>query len=143
MLDRRALLSVGINAAPLASLRTGVARYIAGLLSGLAQVEEADLRWRALFAPPAVTLRRERLAEKAIRAARSVARRLPGSYFLAQALRGAALDRESRRGMSLYHETNNVAPPFGGTQSGTWFARGGMDFRYAKIALRSSSFMFT
>jgi len=114
VLDRRGLLSVGINAAPLASLRTGVARYIAGLLSGLAQVEEADLRWCALFAPPAVTRRRERLAEKAIRAARSVARRLPGSYFLAQALRGAALVRETRRGLSLYHETNNVAPPFGG-----------------------------
>ena len=108
------MLSVGINAAPLATLRTGVARYIAGLLSGLEQVDEPDLRWRALFAPAAAVRHRHRLATQLIRAARSVARRLPASYLLAQTLRAAALARERHRGLSLYHETNNVAPPFGG-----------------------------
>jgi len=105
---------VGINASPLAAVRTGVARYIAGLLSGLEQVEEPDVRWRPLFRPAAAVRQRDRLAAQLIRAARSVARKLPASYLLAQALRGASLARERRGGLSLYHETNNVAPPFAG-----------------------------
>jgi glycosyltransferase involved in cell wall biosynthesis len=94
------LLDVGINAAPLAAVRTGVGRYIAGLLEALAAAKPADLRARPLFLPraPARTLR-------------GLIKRLPFAYPLADAARAAVLRRERP---SVYHETNHAAPPFRG-----------------------------
>ena len=43
---------------------------------------------------------------------RSIVKRLPGSYDLARAVRGAAL--AARSDLSLYHETNHAAPRFRG-----------------------------
>src|SRR5438270_610931 len=94
------LLDVAINAAPLAAVRTGVGRYIAGLLDALADAKPADLRARPLFLPraPARTLR-------------GLIKRLPFAYPLADAARAAVLRRERP---SVYHETNHAAPPFRG-----------------------------
>jgi len=95
------LLDVGINAAPLAAARTGVGRYIAGLLDALAPI--GGLRARALFAPG-----------PASRGIRDIVKQLPGAYFLAEAARSLALERERLRGLTVYHETNHAAPPFRG-----------------------------
>src|SRR4051812_4195292 len=43
------LIDVGINAAPLAAARTGVGRYIAGLLDALESHPQDGLRTRPLF----------------------------------------------------------------------------------------------
>jgi glycosyltransferase involved in cell wall biosynthesis len=108
------LLSVGINASPLAAPRTGVGRYIAGLLDALEQVPEPGVRCRALFAPSAAIRHPSSLASRAFGAARSAAKLLPGSYAFADVARAAALAAEHRRGLSVYHETNHAAPPFRG-----------------------------
>jgi len=94
------LLEVGINAAPLAAERTGVGRYIAGLLDALAAMKPDGVRARPLFLPGAPT-----------RGLRTVLKRLPFAYSLADAARAAVLWRERP---TVYHETNHVAPRFRG-----------------------------
>jgi alpha-1,3-rhamnosyl/mannosyltransferase len=94
------LLDVGINAAPLAAARTGVGRYIAGLLDALATGKSDGVQARPLFLPGAPERR-----------LRTLIKRLPFAYFLADAGRAAVLWRERP---SVYHETNHAAPPFRG-----------------------------
>src|SRR5207244_1441405 len=94
------VLEVGINAAPLAAERTGVGRYIAGLLDSLAAMKPDGVRARPLFLPGAPT-----------RGLRRVLKRLPFAYSLADAGRAAVLWRERP---SVYHETNHAAPYFRG-----------------------------
>ena len=96
-------IDVGINAAPLAAARTGVGRYIAGLLDALAALRPEGLRARPLFLPGAPA-----------RGLRAVFKRLPGAYALAEAGRAVLLERERRRGLTVYHETNHAAPRFRG-----------------------------
>ena len=91
---------MGINAAPLAAARTGVGRYIAGLLDALAAAKPDGVRARPLFLPGAPA-----------RGIRGLVKRLPFAYPLADAARAAALLRERP---SVYHETNHVAPAFAG-----------------------------
>ncbi|MFN2549779.1 MAG: glycosyltransferase, partial [Myxococcales bacterium] len=97
------MIDVGINAAPLAAARTGVGRYIAGLLDALAALHPADVATRPLFAPGAPS-----------RSLRPLVKRLPFAYALAEAGRAAVLERERRRGLTVYHETNHAAPRFRG-----------------------------
>jgi glycosyltransferase involved in cell wall biosynthesis len=97
------LIDVGINAAPLAAARTGVGRYIAGLLDALAAHRPYGVRPRPLFLPGVPS-----------RGLRALVKRLPCGYALAEAVRGAALERERRSGLTVYHETNHAAPPFNG-----------------------------
>ena len=97
------MLDVGINAAPLAAQRTGVGRYIAGLLDALEALRPQGLRARPLFLPGA--------AERGLR---GVVKRLPFAYTLAEASRAVVLERERQRGLSVYHETNHAAPMFRG-----------------------------
>jgi alpha-1,3-rhamnosyl/mannosyltransferase len=94
------LLEVGINAAPLAARRTGVGRYIAGLLQALAKAPLDGVRARPLFMPGAPA-----------RKLRGLLKRLPFAYPLAEAARAAVLLRERP---TVYHETNHAAPPFRG-----------------------------
>jgi glycosyltransferase involved in cell wall biosynthesis len=94
------LLDVGINAAPLAAARTGVGRYIAGLLDALAAAKPDGVRARPLFLPGAPARR-----------LRTLFKRLPFAYSLADAGRAAVLWRERP---TVYHETNHAAPPFRG-----------------------------
>jgi len=108
------LLSVGINASPLAAPRTGVGRYIAGLLGALEQAADPGVRCRALFAPGAAIRSPTGLAARAFALARGALKRLPAAYALADAARAAALAAERRRGLTVYHETNHAAPPFSG-----------------------------
>ncbi|HZX95675.1 MAG TPA: glycosyltransferase family 1 protein [Myxococcales bacterium] len=89
---------MGINAAPLAAARTGVGRYIAGLLDALGAV--GGVRARPLFLPG-----------PAARGLRGAVKRLPFAYALAEAARAAALLRERP---TVYHETNHAAPFFRG-----------------------------
>jgi glycosyltransferase involved in cell wall biosynthesis len=93
------LIDVGINAAPLAAVRTGVGRYIESLLEALRFVP--SVRARPLFVPGA--------AAKGLRA---LLKRVPGAYALAERRRGKLLEREP--GLAVYHETNHAAPPFRG-----------------------------
>src|SRR5438552_6488985 len=95
------LLDGGINAAPLSAQRTGVGRYIAGLLDALAPIE--GLRARPLFAPGPASA-----------GMRDIVKRLPGAYVLVEAARALALESERLRGLTVYHETNHAAPPFRG-----------------------------
>ena len=97
------MIDVGINAAPLSAARTGVGRYIAGLLDALAALRPEGLRARPLFLPGAPA-----------RGLRAVVKRLPGAYALAEAARAVLLDRARRRGLTVYHETNHAAPAFRG-----------------------------
>ncbi len=78
-------------------------RYIAGLLDALAALAPDGVRAHPLFAGPS--------GSAGLRAA---VKRLPGAYALAEAGRAVLLERERRRGMSVYHETNHAAPPFRG-----------------------------
>ena len=94
------LLDVAINAAPLAAARTGVGRYIAGLLDALAAAPPDGIRARPIFLPGPAT-----------RAARGLLKRLPFAYPLADARRAAILRRERP---TVYHETNHAAPAFRG-----------------------------
>lgn len=94
------MLSVGINAAPLAAARTGVGRYIAGLLTALRRTAPADVRCLPLFEPGA-----------AARGLRGLVKRLPGAYLLAEAVRAETLRRAD---VTVYHETNHAAPRFDG-----------------------------
>jgi glycosyltransferase involved in cell wall biosynthesis len=94
------LLDVGINAAPLAAARTGVGRYIAGLLDALEAAKPDGVRARPLFLPGAPA-----------RGLRKLVKRLPFAYPLADAARAAILLRERP---TVYHETNHAAPPFRG-----------------------------
>jgi glycosyltransferase involved in cell wall biosynthesis len=105
------LLSVGINAAPLVAPRTGVGRYIAGLLAALDAHPAPGLRCVPLFAPRAA-LAEGTAVPRVASLVRSIVKRLPGSYDLARAVRGAAL--LARPDLSLYHETNHAAPRFRG-----------------------------
>jgi glycosyltransferase involved in cell wall biosynthesis len=93
------LIEVGINAAPLAAVRTGVGRYIEGLLGALPDLP--DIRARPLFLPGSPTP-----------GLRAVVKRLPFAYALLERRRAALLQKE--RGLTLYHETNHAAPPFDG-----------------------------
>jgi glycosyltransferase involved in cell wall biosynthesis len=94
------LLDVGINAAPLAAARTGVGRYISALLDALAAANPDGVRARPLFLPGAPARR-----------LRTIFKRLPFAYALAEAGRAAVLWRERP---TVYHETNHAAPPFRG-----------------------------
>jgi len=94
------LLDVAINAAPLAAARTGVGRYIAGLLDALAAARPDGIRTRPIFLPG-----------PAARQVRGLVRRLPFAYPLADARRAAILRRERP---TVYHETNHAAPAFAG-----------------------------
>jgi glycosyltransferase involved in cell wall biosynthesis len=93
------LIDVGINAAPLAAVRTGVGRYIESLLEALREIP--DIRARPLF-----------VAGPAGKGLRALLKRLPGAYALAELRREKLLQREP--GLSLYHETNHAAPAFSG-----------------------------
>ena len=97
------LIDVGINAAPLAAARTGVGRYIAGLLDALAALRPEGVSARPLFSPGAPA-----------RGLRPLVKRLPFAYDLADAARAVVLERERRRGLTVYHETNHAAPLFRG-----------------------------
>ena len=108
------MLSVGINASPLAAPRTGVGRYITGLLGALERNPDPEVRCRALFAPGAAIRSPTGIAARAFAAVRAAAKRLPAAYALADAARAAVLVSEQRRGLTLYHETNHAAPPFSG-----------------------------
>jgi glycosyltransferase involved in cell wall biosynthesis len=94
------LVEVGINAAPLGAERSGVGRYIAGLLDALAAMKPDGVRARPLFLPGAST-----------RGLRTFVKRLPFAYSLADAVRAAVLWRERP---TVYHETNHAAPLFRG-----------------------------
>jgi glycosyltransferase involved in cell wall biosynthesis len=94
------LLDVAINAAPLAGPRTGVGRYISGLLDALAAARPEGICARPIFLPG-----------PAARRARGLIKRLPFAYALADAARAAVLWRERP---TLYHETNHAAPAFRG-----------------------------
>jgi glycosyltransferase involved in cell wall biosynthesis len=94
------LLDVAINAAPLAAVRTGVGRYIAGLLDALAAARPDGVRARPIFLPGPLAA-----------GVRGLVRRLPFAYQLADARRAAVLWRERP---TVYHETNHVAPAFRG-----------------------------
>jgi alpha-1,3-rhamnosyl/mannosyltransferase len=94
------LLEVGINAAPLAAPRTGVGRYIAGLLDALETLRPEGVRARPLFVPG-----------PAQRGLRNAIKKLPFAYGMAEAQRAAVLLRERP---SVYHETNHAAPIFRG-----------------------------
>ena len=94
------MLDVGINAAPLAAARTGVGRYISGLLDALTALRPDGIRARALFAP-----------RDATRRVRGLVKRLPYAYDLADLSRAALLLRERP---DVFHETNHAAPPFRG-----------------------------
>lgn len=91
---------MAINAAPLAAARTGVGRYISGLLDALAAAKPDGVRARPIFLPG-----------PAARGARRLVKRLPFAYALADAGRAAVLWRERP---TVYHETNHAAPPFRG-----------------------------
>jgi O-antigen biosynthesis alpha-1,3-rhamnosyltransferase len=93
------LIDVGINAAPLAAVRTGVGRYIENLLEALRAVP--GIRARPLFVPGPTA-----------RGLRALLKRVPGAYALAERRRAKLLEQEP--GLSLYHETNHAAPPFRG-----------------------------
>src|SRR5437763_872450 len=80
--------------------RTGVRRYIAGLLDALAALRPEVVRARPLFAPG-----------RASTTLRGAVKRLPFAYALADAARAAVLWRERP---SVYHETNHAAPYFRG-----------------------------
>ena len=108
------MLSVGINASPLAAPRTGVGRYIAGLLGAIERAPDPDVKCRALFAPGAAIRTPTGMAARAFAFARSAMKRLPAAYALADAARAAVLVSEQRRGLTVYHETNHAAPPFDG-----------------------------
>jgi len=108
------LPTVGINAAPLLAPRTGVGRYIAGLLAGLARLSAPGFRFLPLFAGEAA------LAAAAggpaartgpLHIARRIFRGLPGGYALADAARAATL---LALRPTVYHETNYAAPRFWG-----------------------------
>jgi glycosyltransferase involved in cell wall biosynthesis len=93
------LIDVGVNAAPLAAIRTGVGRYIESLLEALRAVP--SVRVRPLFVPG-----------PAAKGLRALLKRVPGAYALAERRRGKLLEREP--GLAVYHETNHAAPPFRG-----------------------------
>src|SRR5256885_4328233 len=114
VVDPPPLLSVGINAAPLLAPRTGVGRYIAGLLQSLDAHPAPDLRCIPLFAPRAAAgdAGGPPPLVRAASLVRALVKRLPASYDLAQAARAASL--AARRDLSLYHETNHAAPRFRG-----------------------------
>jgi alpha-1,3-rhamnosyl/mannosyltransferase len=95
----------------LAAPRTGVGRYIAGLLAALERAAPPDARCVPLFAPRAVLERPGGAMSRAFALARTLARLLPAPYELAQAARAAAL---AARPPTVYHETNHAAPPFAG-----------------------------
>jgi glycosyltransferase involved in cell wall biosynthesis len=80
-------------------VRTGVGRYIESLLEALRDVP--GIRARPLFVPG-----------PAAKGLRSLLKRLPFAYSLAERRRGQLLSREP--GLSLYHETNHAAPAFRG-----------------------------
>lgn len=108
------MLSVGINASPLAAPRTGVGRYISGLLAAFEQVPDPGVRVRPLFAPAKAIRSPRGFTARAFATLRAVAKRLPAAYELADTARAAVLAAEQRRGLTLYHETNHAAPPFRG-----------------------------
>ena len=118
------MISVGINAAPLLAPRTGVGRYIAGLLAGLSRLSRppgGPWRFQPLFATEAALAAAASLHPtpapgwSPLDTVRRLGKLLPGGYALADAARAfalAALHREGR--LSVYHETNHAAPPFAG-----------------------------
>ena len=108
------MLSVGVNASPLAAPRTGVGRYISGLLAAFQQAPDPGVRIRPLFAPAAAIRYPRGFTARAFATIRAAAKRLPAAYALADSARAAALVAEQRRGLSVYHETNHAAPPFKG-----------------------------
>jgi alpha-1,3-rhamnosyl/mannosyltransferase len=118
------LLTVGINAAPLLAPRTGVGRYIAGLLSGLERLSRppgGPWRFQPLFATQAALAAAASGADSPrggwapLDVARRLGKLLPGGYALAEAARGLGLQALRREGrLSVYHETNHAAPPFDG-----------------------------
>ncbi|HZX64518.1 MAG TPA: glycosyltransferase family 1 protein [Myxococcales bacterium] len=112
VLDPPPLRAVGINAAPLLAPRTGVGRYIAGLLESLDAHPAPDLRCVPLFAPRAAAASGGGRALRAASLVRTLVKRLPASYELAQAARAALL--AAHRDLRLYHETNHAAPRFRG-----------------------------
>jgi alpha-1,3-rhamnosyl/mannosyltransferase len=107
------LVTVGINAAPLLAPRTGVGRYIAGLLSGLDGLQRppgGPWTYQPLFATRAPGSRWSPLG-----VVRRIGKALPGGYALADAARAAAIASLRRGGrLTLYHETNHAAPHFTG-----------------------------
>jgi glycosyltransferase involved in cell wall biosynthesis len=118
------LLTVGINAAPLLAPRTGVGRYIAGLLAGLSRLARppgGPWTFKPLFATQAALAAAEKGRDAPsggwapLDVIRRVGKLLPGGYALADATRGFALDALRKGGrLSVYHETNHAAPPFEG-----------------------------
>ena len=77
------MLSVGINASPLAAPRTGVGRYIAGLLAEFEEQPDPGVRVRPLFAPGAAIRSPGGLAARAFATVRAAVKRLPAAYRVA------------------------------------------------------------
>ncbi len=118
------MLTVGINAAPLLAPRTGVGRYIAGLLAGLSRLPRppgGPWHFQPLFATQAALAAAAsgegtpRVGFAPLDVARFLGKLLPGGYGLAEAARAFGLSAMRREGrLSLYHETNHAAPQFDG-----------------------------
>ena len=110
-------LVVGINAAPLIAPRTGVGRYILGLLSGVRSIaqdaaEGDEQRPRVevvpLFAPPEALSPEGPPPGASAGRLRGLLKRLPFAYDARELLRAATLARRSD--LSVLHETNHAAP---------------------------------
>jgi glycosyltransferase involved in cell wall biosynthesis len=110
------LLSVGINTAPLLAPRTGVGRYIAGLLGGLAPVagEENGARFEVhpLFGPGLEGgARASQFRKVALGAVRNIAKATPGGYRAAELSRSLSLIKlQKKLRLSVFHEPNHAAP---------------------------------
>lgn len=115
-----ALLSIGLNAAPLLAPHTGVGRYILGLAGGLAKIAGSgpgcEFRVRPLFAPEGILTAAGAppgpgTADPAtpLHRLRALLKRLPAAYTLADLGRTALLLAESRH-LDVFHETNHAAP---------------------------------
>ncbi len=105
------MLSIGINTAPLLAPRTGVGRYIAELLGGLASLEESPGRPFAIHPLFGPGLAARPARSSALGAVRSIAKALPGGYLAAQLSRELALraaNRELR--LDVFHEPNHAPP---------------------------------
>ena len=118
------MISVGINAAPLLAPRTGVGRYIAGLLAGLARLSRppgGPWRFQPLFATQAAlaaaasNLPTPAAGWSPLDTVRRLGKLLPGGYALAEQARAFGLEARRREDrLSVYHETNHAAPRFDG-----------------------------
>jgi hypothetical protein len=118
------LLSIGLNCAPLLAPRTGVGRYILGLLHGLRSIAPdggagepfsvvplfVPAAALAVDGPAALGAARSGEALDRWRRARAWVKELPLAYEARELWRALLLERARRNGLSLLHETNHAAP---------------------------------